>query len=148
MTPLTIASSRTSRRASRSRSLDCARASRSNSRPSTAASTSSRRHSSERWRRRRRIASRTLGGIGIRASRPGDVLQPALGREQLRDLADEERVAVGLAVDRRDQVGRSVETVLGLHEAGHVGLGQSVQRERRCVRGAGARPSQALRVSR
>ena len=60
-----------------------------------------------------------------------DFVQPAFGRKQLQDLADEERVAVGLAVDRRDQIGGRLETVLDLDQTGHVGLGQSAQRERR-----------------
>ena len=47
------------------------------------------------------MTSRTLGGIASAARR---LARGAPRREQPHDLADEERVALGLLVDRRDEL--------------------------------------------
>ena len=114
--------------APRSSPLTPASASRSNSRPSTEASVRSRLHASERWRRRRPITSLTLCGIASGAV--AGSLQASLRGEQPHDLADEQRVALGLGVHRRSQLRCGRAGRGELDEVGDVGLAEAGERER------------------
>ena len=82
-----------------------ASASRANSRPITAASTSIRSHSAERWVSRRAMTSRMLWGMASRASAV-DSGADALDGQEAHDLADEERIPLGLRVQPGHQLRR------------------------------------------
>ena len=127
-------------RAARSRrSASRSSSSRSNDRPITAASVSRSRVSSPRRSTRRVITSRTLSGNPVGAERStlhrsvAVVVQQAAGLDQAaKYLADEERVAVGLARDllgEHEPVRVQLVAGRGRHHLGHLGRPEALERD-------------------
>ena len=122
-----IASSSRSSRSSSETPSTRASASRSNSRPSTDATTSSRWHSCDRWASRRAMTSRTVWGTASRLSAPDRA--DALRGEQSHDLADEERVSLGVLVERSESSGDAMLRRGQLDVLRDLALAQPAERE-------------------